>query len=256
MIVIRNRVEAPWDYPDLQMEALNKLERLIQLPFMSEIKVDAIQWPSLKAVRYRGVSLDAYYAIDRTTSEGNCEEFKSTLQTIVSAKLLCRKAGEEKSLVEQNRSVVKLELIYKKGSVPDVLNSSMYMQMATTFKPLDGQCLYPIQIRPKISFHEPSKLFPRYDGYAFEIVLEKRFLKETDPKAICDTIKRGTTIEISECHPDDATRPKRVRIMTTASNDGVLNVMSQLMKQLNEKDPASCFCNVALIMQKKDIPEK
>ncbi|CAH8497401.1 unnamed protein product [Dicrocoelium dendriticum] len=47
-IVIRNRVEAPWGYPDFQMEALNKLEQLIQWPFMSEIKVDAIQWPSLE----------------------------------------------------------------------------------------------------------------------------------------------------------------------------------------------------------------
>ncbi|CAH8616983.1 unnamed protein product [Dicrocoelium dendriticum] len=81
-IEIRESIEAPWGFPDLQMEALNKLEYLVQLPFLSQVEFTAIQWPSLKGVEYPGAYLDVYYKINRTKSSGTCKEFLKTVSVV------------------------------------------------------------------------------------------------------------------------------------------------------------------------------
>ncbi|CAI2737254.1 unnamed protein product [Dicrocoelium dendriticum] len=64
------------------MEALNKLERLVQLLFMRNVKVDEIKWHSFELIKFRGLYIDAYYTINRTESSGTCDEFKHTVSVM------------------------------------------------------------------------------------------------------------------------------------------------------------------------------
>ncbi|CAI2737273.1 unnamed protein product [Dicrocoelium dendriticum] len=247
---------APWGYPDFQMEALNKLEHLVELPFMREAKVEEIKWYSQEGMRFYGIYFDAYYKINRTISNGTCEEFLNTLQQNIPYTIACRKTGEEKSLRFAERSVVKLELYFDMHSWSKDNDARIHLTVATKLRTSQRKCLYPVRIRPKTSFYEPSKCDEPHVGYSFDVYLRRKLKYENQFVDACKAIEEQLTLPIANCTIITSKTPRHVQIVTGEINDGVLNVLTQLMEELNDENKPSCTSNVALRKISKEIPQQ
>ncbi|CAH8616796.1 unnamed protein product [Dicrocoelium dendriticum] len=237
------------------MEALNKLERLVQLPFMEKVKVEEIKWHSFKVSELRGYYIDAYYTINNTNSNGTCDEFKSTLANSLTSDFRCRKVGEERSRQFSNKTVVKLELYYRVPHYAFITEGSKYLTFATKIRTLQGKCLYPVQVRPDTSFYEPSNYDWPERGYSFNVYILRNIKVEPKTMDICRAIKKRSELQIKICNVTTSEAPKVVRIVTDETQDGVLNVMTQLMEELNDENPISCTTNIALPVISKKISE-
>ncbi|CAI2737935.1 unnamed protein product, partial [Dicrocoelium dendriticum] len=104
-------------------------------------------------IKFRGLYIDAYYTINRTESSGTCDEFKHTLPKNVTSKFLCRKAGEEMSRRDANRTVVKLELYFERTQKTSDDKLTLHSTYASKLRKSYEKCLYPVQIRPGTSFY-------------------------------------------------------------------------------------------------------
>ncbi|CAH8616541.1 unnamed protein product [Dicrocoelium dendriticum] len=253
-IEIRELHTAQWGFPELQVEALNKLEYLLQLPFVSEVEVTEIHWPNLESFVNPGISLDAYYKIHRTKSSGTCEEFLKTLQPQFLNIFRCRRVGEERSSRTARISVVKLELFCQTQESTQVNDSRQSLEYATVLQRRDGQCVYPVQLRRRKLFYEP--VTGPNGGYPFVIYLNRLPKRNATKEEICSVIQKRTGIPMVSCERPAIEDPQRIFIETAPRNESVLNLMAQMMERLNIDRSETCTANVALTMDYKKIPEE
>ncbi|CAI2737846.1 unnamed protein product [Dicrocoelium dendriticum] len=90
----------------------------------------------------------------------------------------------------------------------------------------------------------------------FNVYLNRRLQKETKSGGPCKAIKEQSTLSIEKCEPIPSKTTRHFQIVTSDMQDGVLNVMTQLMKDLNDENPKSCTSNVALLVISKDISQQ
>ncbi|CAH8616811.1 unnamed protein product [Dicrocoelium dendriticum] len=154
---------------------------------------------------------------------------------------------------DANRTVVKLELYFERTQKTSDDKLTLHSTYASKLRKSHEKCLYPVQIRPRTSFYEPSNYDWPERGYSFNVYLNRRLQTETESGGPCKAMEEQSTLSVAKCKLIRSGTTRHLQIVTSGMQDGVLNVMTQLMKDLNEENPTSCTANVALRVRSKDI---